>query len=167
MNTIPPETGILREQLLELLDGLGARMPFEEAVADFPDDAVNAQPPNVTYTPWHILEHLRFAQRDIVDYVTNPGYQEPAWPADYWPDPAATATREEFDETIRAFLADRAVLRALVADPDRDLVEPIAGTPGHTLLREIRLVADHNAYHTGEFAILRQVMGTWPAERAE
>ncbi len=155
----------LRPQLAELLDGIGAHMSFEEATADFPDDAIDARAPNVDYTPWHLLEHVRLTQADILDYVVNPGYVEMDWPTDYWPNRDATATRAEFDETIRAFLADRAALRALVLDPSRDLFAILPGTPGHTLLREVRIDADHNAYHVGEFAILRQIMGTWPAGR--
>ena len=92
----------------------------------------------------------------------NPNYVEAHWPVDYWPARDATATRAEFDETIRDFLADKAALRALVVDPARDLFAVIPGTPGHTLLREVRVDADHNAYHVGEFAIMRQIMGTWP-----
>jgi hypothetical protein len=153
----------LRRQLAQLLDGVGAHMPFEEAVADFPDDAINRRAPNVDYSPWHLLEHLRLTQADILDYVVNADYVEADWPAEYWPDREATATRSEFDETIRDFLTDKATLRDLVMDPDRDLFAVIPGTPGHTLLREVRVDADHNAYHVGEFAILRQIMGTWPA----
>src|SRR5688572_22703565 len=93
----------LRAQLLELLDGVGAHMPFEEAVADFPDEAINARPPNVDYTPWHLLEHLRLTQEDILEYVTTDAYVERHWPDDFWPQRDATATREGFDETIRGF----------------------------------------------------------------
>jgi hypothetical protein len=157
------DSDALRRQLTALLDGVGAHMPFEEAVADFPDEAMNRRPPNVDYTPWHLLEHLRLTQLDILVYVTDPDYAEKVWPVDYWPAADATATRETFDATVRDFLADRAALRALVTDPARDPFAVIPGTPGHTLLREIRIDADHNAYHIGEFAILRQVMGTWPA----
>ncbi len=153
---------MLRQQLAKLLDGVGAHMPFEEAVADFPAAAMNLRAPNVDYTPWHLVEHLRLTQADILDYVINPDYVEIDWPAGYWPDRDATATRAQFDETVRGFLADRATLRAMVLDPARDLFAVIPGSPGHTLLREIRIDADHNAYHIGEFAILRQVMGTWP-----
>ncbi len=106
--------------------------------------------------------HLRLTQSDILDYVIDPDYVEPEWPAGYWPDRNATATRAEFDATNRAFIADKAALRTLVLDPQRDLFAVIPGTPGHTLLREVRVDADHNAYHVGEFAILRQIMGTWP-----
>ena len=158
-------TDSLREQVLEMLAGEGAHMPLEEAVAGFPDDAINARPPNVPYTPWHLLEHIRIAQHDILEYVTNRAYLEPSWPEEYWPPLGATTTPAGFAATLEGFRADRAALRALVADPATDLLAAIPGTPGHTLLREIRLVADHNAYHVGEFAILRQVMGTWPPGR--
>jgi hypothetical protein len=154
----------LRRQLADLLAGNGAHMTFDEAVDEFPDDAINQRPPNVEYTPWHLLEHLRLTQADILDYLTNEAYVEPSWPADYWPARGAIATRSMFDETIRAFRTDLASLRALVLDPGRDLFAVIPGTPGHTLLREARIDADHNAYHVGEFAVLRQVMGTWPAD---
>jgi len=159
------DTDRLRRELAELLDGVGAHMPFEEAIAELPDDAINRRAPNVDYTAWHLVEHLRLTQADILDYVTNSDYVEPDWPASYWPDPDATATRAEFDMTVSGFLADKAALRSLVMDPARDLFAVIPGTPGHTLLREVRVDADHNAYHVGEFAILRQIMGTWPAGR--
>jgi hypothetical protein len=155
----------LRRQLVRLLDGVDAHMPFEEAVRDFPDEAMNERPPNVGYTPWHLVEHLRLTQWDILDYVTNPTYVEREWPRDYWPDPSATATRADWDASVAGFLADRATLRSLVLDEDRGLSAVIPGTPGHTLLREVRIVADHNAYHVGELAILRQVMGSWPPGR--
>ncbi len=156
----------LRQQALAILDARDAHMPFEEAVAEFPDDAINARPPNVSYTPWHLLEHLRITQWDILDYVTNPAYVAPDWPTDYWPAADALATRSEFDATVASFLSDLAALRKIVADPATDLFAVIPGTPGHTIMREVRIVADHNAYHIGEFAVLRQVMATWPADRS-
>lgn len=157
----------LRQQLARLLDGPDAHMPFEAAVRDFPDEGMNRRPPNVDYTPWHLVEHLRLTQVDILEYVTDPGYVERQWPLEYWPDPSATATRAGWDATIAGFLADRAAIRELVTDERRDLFAIIPGTPGHTLFREVRIVADHNAYHVGEFAVLRQVMGTWPPGREE
>jgi hypothetical protein len=155
----------VRRQLLELIDARGAHMPFDAAVAGFPDDAINRHPPNVPYTPWHLLEHIRIAQWDILDYMRNRAYLAPDWPEEYWPAPDATATPEVFAQTIERFMSDRQALRDLVADPATDLLATIPGTPGHTVLREIRVVGAHNAYHIGEFAILRQVMGTWPADR--
>jgi hypothetical protein len=157
----------LRQQLIGLIDGVDARMPFESAVADFPDEAINRRAPNVAVTPWHLLEHIRIAQRDIVDYIRDRGYLEPSWPDEYWPAADATTTPAGFAATVAAFQADRQALRDLVADPATDLVVGIPGTPGHSILREIRIVAEHNAYHIGEFAILRQVMGTWPDDRRD
>lgn len=151
-----------RQEAIALIDGRGAHMPFDDAVADFPEDAINRLPPNVAYTPWHLLEHLRITQRDILEYVRNRAYIALKWPDDYWPAQDATATPEQFRETIAGFRADRAAFRALVADPGTHLLAILPGTPGHSVLREVRLLGDHNAYHIGEFAILRQVMGTWP-----
>ena len=159
------DDAILRKELIELLDGVGAHMPFDAAVADFPDDAINRRPPNIDYTPWHLIEHLRFTQADILDYIRNRTYIESDWPEAYWPARDATATPAEFARTVEDFKADRAALRAIVADPATDLLATIPNTPRHTILREIRVVGDHNAYHVGEFAILRQVMGTWSPDR--
>lgn len=153
-----------REQLVRLLEGDDAHMRFEEAVADFPDPAINARPPNVAYSPWHLVEHLRITQRDILDYIVDPGYEEMTWPVDYWPAPDATATPGQFAASVHAFLADRDALRALVTNPDLDIDALMPNTPGHSIAREIRIAGDHCAYHVGEFAILRQVMGTWPAD---
>ena len=156
---------VLREQLLELLEGRGARMPLEDAVADFPDDAINRRPPGVAYTPWHLLEHIRITQRDMLDYIVDRAYLEPSWPDEYWPAADVTASPAEFALTIAQIRADEETLRDLVADPLTDLLAIIPGTPGHTILREVRLIGEHNAYHVGEFAILRQVMGTWQPGR--
>ncbi len=153
-----------REQLLALLDGRGAHMPFEPAVADFPEEAMNALPPNVEYTPWHLVEHVRLTQRDMIEYITDPDYASKSWPADFWPAREARTDRAGWEASVQGFEDDRATLRALAADPDRDLDEPIPWTPGHSLFRCVRIIGDHNAYHTGEFAILRQVMGTWPPD---
>ena len=161
-----PEQDVLRRQLVELIDAVGAHMHFDAAVADFPADAINRLPPEVPYTPWHLLEHIRIAQWDILDYIRNRGYLEPTWPDEYWPARDATATPDAFADTIARFRADRAALRELVADPTTDVLAVIPGTPGHTITRQIRIVGAHNAYHIGEFAILRQVMGTWPSNRA-
>ena len=159
------EERALRRELVRLLDGVDAHMTFDEAVADFPAEAINARAPNVSYTPWHLLEHLRITQRDILDYVRQDGYVELNWPDDYWPAEDAIADVAQFEATIADFRADNAALREIVSDPEIDLFAVIPGTPGHTVFREARVTADHNAYHVGEFAIMRQVMGTWPAGR--
>jgi hypothetical protein len=155
---------ILRQQLLALLRGGDAHMPFDEAVAAFPLMQINSYPPNVAYTPWHLLEHLRIAQWDILEFVRNPAHVSPPWPDGYWPSHEARTDTEGWARTIAAFQADLRALQDLVADGATDLTAPLAHAPEYTILREILVVADHNAYHIGEFAILRQVMQTW-AER--
>src|SRR5437667_10276718 len=126
----------LRAQLIRLLEADDAHMTFEDAVADFPGEAVNARPPNVGYTPWHLVEHLRLTQWDILEYVRNPAWVSPEWPIGYWPDPSAVATPAEFAASVARFLADRGALVDLVADPGRDLTAPIPHTPGHPPLPE-------------------------------
>jgi hypothetical protein len=157
----------LRDELAELLDGQGAHMPLEEAVADFPDAAINDRAPNVEYSPWQLLEHIRLTQLDILDYIRDRDYKSREWPREYWPAPDARTTPAGFRATVDGLLADRAALRKILLDEATDVFAVIPNTPGHTVLREIRITADHNAYHVGEFAVLRQVMGTWPAGREE
>jgi hypothetical protein len=154
---------VLREQLLALLRHGNAHMSLDEAVADFPEAQMNTCSPNVPYTPWHLLEHMRRTQNDILEFIRDPNYVSPEWPRGSWPARDERADRARWDETIRDFHKDRADLQAILADPKAQLTAPLPHAPGYTLLREFLLVADHNAYHLGEFAILRQVMGTWPA----
>ena len=153
---------MLRDQLVRVLQGGMAHLTAAEAVADFPLDRINERPPNVAYTPWHLLEHLRIAQRDILAFINNLDYREPKWPDDYWPAADATTDADGWARTIAAFDADFAAVCAIATDPQTDLYARIPWGEGQIILREILLVADHNAYHLGEFAILRQVMQTWP-----
>lgn len=157
---------VVREELLALLRGRNAHMSFEQAVAGFPTEHINTQPPNVPYTPWHILEHIRIAQWDILEFIRNPDHVSPDWPAGYWPAHDEQADASRWEETINDFHADNQALQDIVTDPDTDFFAPIPHAPDYTIFREILVVADHNAYHIGEFAILRQVMGTWPEDRA-
>jgi hypothetical protein len=140
-------------------------MTFDQAVADFPMKSINARPPNVPYTPWQLLEHMRLAQRDILDYMRDATYREPAWPADYWPAAGARADAKAWKKTLAGFRRDRRELEKIAADRKTDLAARLPYGRPHTLLRELAIVAEHNTYHIGEFAILRQVMGTWPARR--
>lgn len=160
------ETGTsLRTHVVNLLRGGQAFMTFDQVVADFPMTAINHTAPHVPYSPWALLEHLRRTQDDILDFMRNPAYRERRWPDDYWPAPNVTADAAQWDATLTAFRADRETLCAIAWDPATDLFTTIPHGAGQTVLRELLLVADHNAYHTGEFAILRQVMQTWPADR--
>ena len=93
----------LRRELIRLLDGLDARMPFDEAIADFPDEAMNVRAPNVEYTPWHILEHIRLTQADILEYVQGEGYVEKIWPDEYWPPRGAMARASAMISRVSAY----------------------------------------------------------------
>ena len=156
----------LREQVVALLRGGNAHMAFAEAVADFPEGMINHRPRNVPYSFWHLLEHLRLTQLDIVEYVTSADYREKEWPRDYWPEPDAEATKQQWDETIASFNRDLEQLIGIVSDEATDLFASVPSNPEHNLLREMLIVADHNAYHIGELGILRQVEGAWgPAHR--
>ena len=152
---------VVREQLLALLRGGNAHISFEQAIAHFPVEHFNTKPANVSYTPWHILEHIRIAQWDILEFIRNPDHVSPQWPSGYWPHPEETVNQDQWERTISLFLANLGSLRDIVTDSDIDLYAPIPHAPDYTIFREILVVADHNAYHIGEFAILRQVMDTW------
>ncbi len=153
----------LRTELLHLLTLRQAHMDFEDAVANFPADQINTRPPHTDYTFWHLLEHLRLAQRDILEYIIADTYRWPDFPGDLWPDREATTDLAGWQATIEQFMADRQALADRVADPDTDLFAPLphSGDAKHTMVREINIIAAHNAYHTGELGILRQVMGLW------
>lgn len=157
--------GAVRKQLLFLLDGGGAHMSFDEAVADFPLDHINARPVNVPYTFWHLLEHLRITQWDILEFVRNPAHVSPEWPAGYWPPVDAQADVAQWQQTLDSFRTDLHALRQMVEESSTDFYGDLPHAAGYNILREILLVADHNAYHIGELAILRQVMGLWSPER--
>jgi len=154
----------LREILVNLLVGV-THMSFEEAIADYPFKSINNYPPNVIYTPWQLLEHIRINQNDILDFITNPKYQEKNWPDDYWPKRDKMATPKEWGETIKQIISDRNKLIAIIHDPKVDLNKKIEWGDGQTIIEEILKTADHTSYHIGEFGILRQIMNTWPKDR--
>lgn len=155
----------LRKQLVNLLTVRQAHMDFADAVADFPAEHINTRPTNCDYTFWHLLEHMRICQRDILDYIQSTDYKWLTFPDDLWPDNTAKTDHAGWQQTIANFRADRQELVEIINDPETDLFAPLpnSGEHRHNILREINIVASHNAYHTGELAILRQVMGLWPS----
>lgn len=159
------DESVVRHQLLQRLRGEGAHLSFDDAVTDFPLDRINEKPPNVPYSPWHLLEHLRRSQEDILKFMLEPDYESPAWPQGYWPARGAHTDPAGWQTTVDEFQADLERVIEMVEDPDLDLSAEIPHAPGYTYVREFMLIIDHNAYHIGEFAILRQVMGTWPEGR--
>ncbi len=151
----------LREHLLYLLRGGGAHVGFEEAIAGFPADLRGVKPSNLPFSGWGLLEHLRIAQWDILEFSVNPKHVSPAWPDGYWPEGDAPPSDATWEKSIRQFRRDLKRMEALVANPRTDLYAPIPHGEGQTILREALLVADHNAYHLGQLVSVRRLLGAW------
>ena len=154
---------VARAELCFTLRTGDAHMQLDDAVRNFPPAHYNTHPPHTPYSFWQLLEHIRFCQWDILDYVRNPVYQSVPFPEGVWPPPSEVADEARWQATIAAFHADLDAIEALVANPDFDLYRAPAHAweAAHTPFRCFLVAADHNAYHIGELAILRQVMGLW------
>jgi len=155
-------TSALRELLRRQLAWEDAHAGFEHALAGLPEELRGRVPPGLPYSAWQLLEHLRRTQHDILDFCVNPDYAERAWPDDYWPPTPAPPDARAWDESVKAYQADRAALGALAVDPAVDLFAPIPHGSGQTCLRELLLAADHAAYHVGELVAVRRLLGAWP-----
>jgi len=151
----------LREELVFHLTKGHAHMTFAEVIADFPKELINMKAPNVEYSFWDVIEHIRLTQKDILDFIVAQEYAEPKWPDDYWPPKDKQATEKEWQKSIEMFEKDQKNLIKLIEDPTTNLYNKIPRGTGQTVLREIEVVIDHNAYHVGEFGILRQVCNGW------
>lgn len=152
------DTTSLREHLNNLLRMEGAHIAFDAAVADFPAALRGAKPAGVPHSAWELLEHMRIAQEDILDFCRNPEYRDKTFPDDYWPPSAEPPSEKAWQHSVQQFQADLEQMRGLLADPAHDLFTRIPHGSGQTLLREVLLVADHNAYHLGQFVFLRRLL---------
>src|SRR5262249_22729014 len=139
----------VRNHVLFLLRDGGAHLTADSVLADFPRALINARIPGMPYTAWHLLEHMRIAQWDILRFTVDPQHVSPDFPSGYWPPEDAEATSADWERSVAAFRADLARLQELVGDEANDLLAEIPHGTGQTLLREALLVADHNAYHLG------------------
>jgi hypothetical protein len=148
----------LREHLLYLLRGGGAHIKFEEAINGFPAEFFNARAEGVPYTPWQLLEHMRIAQWDILEFSRSAAHVSPRWPEGYWPEEGVGADEDDWHRSVERIQSDLRALEALVEDPANDLYAAIPHGTGQTLLREALLVADHNAYHLGALVTLRRAL---------
>jgi hypothetical protein len=149
---------LLREHLLNLLRMEGAHLTFDEAVKGFPIELRGAKPKGAPHTPWQLLEHLRIAQWDILDFSRNPAYQEMKWPDEYWPKTGVPPDAAAWDRSVEQFRRDLKSLEELVSDASVDLTARISHGTGQTVLREALLVADHNAYHLGQLVFVRKML---------
>lgn len=152
---------LLRKELLNYLKGRHAHALLEDAVKNFPDKMMNEKPQNVPFSFWALLEHIRISQNDVVDFVLHPDYQYKDWPNDYWPGSDKKATKKMWQKTLAEINKDFATLIKIVNNSKTDLLTKIPHGEGQTIFREAVLVIDHNAYHIGEFILMRRVMGIW------
>jgi hypothetical protein len=146
---------------VSLLKGGNAHATFDDAVANLPVNLRGKKVRGLPYTAWMLLEHLRIAQWDILEFSRSPKHVSPEWPKGYWPETPAAPKPSAWDDSIKAFRADLKAIQKLVADPQSDLYARIPWGKDQTILREALLVADHNAYHIGELVLLRRLLGAW------
>ncbi|MDQ7857420.1 MAG: DinB family protein [Armatimonadota bacterium] len=151
----------LREHLIWQLGGGHAHVGFDAAVAGLPLRLQGARPPGIPYSPWMLLEHLRISQWDIVEFSRDPGHVSPRWPAGYWPARPEPPSPRAWARSVAAFRRDLRTMIALVRDPKTDLYARLPHGRGHTVLREVILLVDHNAYHLGQLIAVRRMLGAW------
>ena len=157
------EQAELRKQILYLLHGGHAHATFDDAVKDFSVKHRGTVPPNLPYSAWQLLEHLRISQRDILQFSAPPtgGYHPLQWPDEYWPKSAEPPSGHAWDASIATIRKDLELFEALITKPDSDLFKTFRWGDGQNLLREALLIADHTAYHLGELVVLRRLLGIW------
>ena len=151
----------LRDLLARLLAWKDAHVGFDAAVAGIPAAHRGATPSGMPHSPWQLVEHLRRAQHDILDFCVNAQYEELTWPDDYWPTSPVPPSDAAWDDSIEAFRRDRAALQRLAADTRLDLAAKIPHGSGQTYARELVLAADHTAYHVGQLVLVRRALGDW------
>lgn len=151
----------LRQHLLELLKGGHAHADFARAIKGLPVNLRGKRPKGAEHSPWEILEHIRIAQWDILEFSRNADHKSPDWPGGYWPATAAPPDDKAWDKSVRTVRKHLQEMCNLVADEKNDLFARIPHGDGQTILREAMLAADHNAYHLGEFVLVRRLLGSW------
>lgn len=154
----------LREHVIYLLEGGGAHAKFEEIVADIPPKLLGQKPSGLAHSLWMLLEHLRIAQWDILEFSRNAKHVSPEWPGGYWPKTDAPPSPAAWNTSVKKFRRDLKTMQGLVKDPKTDLFARIPWGDGQTILREALLVADHNAYHLGQMLDVRRLLGAWPGK---
>jgi hypothetical protein len=153
----------LREHVLYLLRGGGAHVAFDAAIKGLPVELRGKRPKGASHSPWEIVEHMRLAQSDILEFSRDAKHVSPDWPAGYWPKSPAPPNAAAWSRTVKAFKSDLEQMCELVESESTDLFAQIPHGTGQTILREALLVADHNAYHLGELLVVRRLLGAWAA----
>jgi uncharacterized damage-inducible protein DinB len=155
------KTDTLRKEVVALLTRAQAHAMPDTVFANVPHRLRHARPPGGSHSVWEVLEHMRLAQEDILRYALEKDWRSPAWPEGYWPDPAVTPDATAWAGALAAFQADLKAAVRLARNPKIDLTRPIPHAKKHTYLRELLLIADHNAYHAGQVVEIRRALGDW------
>jgi hypothetical protein len=156
-----PHSKQLREHLIYLLNGGGAHARFDDVVKNWPEDLRGKKPNGLPHTAWMLLEHLRLAQWDILEFSRNSKHTSPEWPRGYWPESEAPPSTAAWNRSIQQFRKDLKSMQDLVASQKSELYARIPWGDGQTILREALLLADHNAYHLGQLVDVRRLLGAW------
>jgi len=151
----------IREQLIESLRGGHAHVTLEAALKNLPKNLRGVKPAGASYSAWQLLEHLRIAQSDILEFSRDPEHVSPQWPDGYWPKSEKPPSDAAWTKSIAAIRKDAAAMEKLVRNPKTDLFGKIAHGTGQTILREALLIIDHNAYHIGQLVLVRRMLGAW------
>ena len=151
----------LREHVVYLLNGGGAHARFDDVVKDMQEEVRGVKPSGLPHTAWMLLEHLRLAQWDILEFSRKSKHQSPKWPEGYWPSTEAPPSTAAWTRSIQQFRRDPKAMQDLVSNPKSNLYARIPWGDGQTILREALLLADHNAYHLGQLVDLRRLLGAW------
>ena len=151
----------LRQHLVKLLKGGDAHADFDRAIGKFPANLRGKRPEHAEHSAWELLEHLRIAQWDILEFSRNPRHKSPEFPAGYWPRTQTPPNAEAWNKSVESFRKDQRAFCDLVSDKSTDLFAKIPHGEGQTVLREALVAADHNSYHLGELVLLRRILGAW------
>jgi hypothetical protein len=151
----------VREQVIKLLAGGQAHATLEDVVKDFPAKLRGVKPKGAPHTAWELLEHMRIALWDILEFSRDAKHVSPSWPEGYWPKTQKPPSDAAWKKSVAAIRRDLAAMQKLVGNPKTDLNAKIPHGTGQTILREALLVADHNAYHIGQLLLVRRLLGAW------
>lgn len=151
----------VRALLLEQLEGKNAHVDFHQAIQGLTYKQAGIKVEGIPHTIWELIEHIRIAQDDILEFCTNSEYQEINWPDDYWPKQSKPGSKEQFEQSVQAILDGIEEMRELIRNPKNNLQETFSHGDGQTLFREAMLIVDHNAYHIGQIVLIRRILGSW------
>ena len=155
---------LLREHLISLLSGRGAHLDWKASFAGIPPKLRGVRADGMPHSLWELLEHMRIAQWDILEFSRDAKHTSPDWPEGYWPKTPEPPTAKAWEKSLKLVARDLAAMQKLVANPKTDLFARIPHGTGQTILREALLLADHNAYHLGQVVVVRRLLGAWKSD---